>query len=198
MRILSQPQEDQLLGVVNPRSPFGYRDEAMIRFTLQTGLRVSELVGLTVFHVCCRQPQGPHRMVRHSLELGELAKGGRNRTVPLTAEARQAVAQILAFNKARGFSVAPEAPLFPNRKHQAMSARAAQRMLAGYRERAELDVKATPHTLRHTMASRMIDHDVPTHRVQIALGHRRLSSTQRYLHSSPEQLAAAMARISRV
>lgn len=199
MRILTQHTEHKLLNSIPQRSAFGARDQVMIRLFLVTGLRVAEMAGLQVYHVCGARPQGPGRMVRHILDLpAELAKGGRPRTIPLNPEARQAVLQILAFNHQRGFAVTPEAPLFPNRKHQAMSTRAVRRMLSGYCQQADLDQAVTPHGLRHTFGSRLIDHDVPTHRVQKLLGHRKLASSERYLHSSPEQLAAAVARISRV
>jgi site-specific recombinase XerD len=170
----------------------------MIDFFLSTGLRVGELVGLRVEHVCGNKSQGSGRMVRHILALpAELAKGGRARSIPLSPQARQAVAEILSFNYRRGFSVAAGAPLFPNRKHQAMSPRAVRRALSGYCVQGDLDQAVTPHDLRHTFASRLIDHDVPTHTVQVVLGHVRLASTERYLHSSPARLAEAVGRISR-
>lgn len=199
MRILSYFAEYQLLKVIPPNSAFGARDAAMIRFDLETGLRVSELAGLQVRHVCGAKPEGQSgRRVRTQLHLPAwLAKGGRERIIPLGFEARQAVVEILRFNHARGFSTRPDAPLFPNREHRPMSPRAIQRMVEGYRQKAELDVKVTPHTFRHTMATRMIEEGSNTHLVKRALGHSRLSSTERYLHSSPEKLAEAMEKTSR-
>lgn len=106
MRTLSQSSQHQLLESISQRSAFGARDQAMIRFTVNTGLRVAELVGLVVAHVCGAKPTGEGRMVRHTLNLpGMIAKGGRARTIPLNAEARQAVLEILKFNHMRGFSV---------------------------------------------------------------------------------------------
>jgi integrase/recombinase XerD len=126
----------------------------MIDFFLSTGLRVGELVGLQVGHVCGNKPQGSGRMVRHTLALpGELAKGGRERAIPLNAQARQAVAEILSFNHRRGFSVTPEAPLFPNRKHQAMSTRAVRRVLSAHSVQADLDQAVAPHDLRYVRDS---------------------------------------------
>ena len=198
MKILTHKDENKLQECISPRSAFGFRDRAMIDFFLSTGLRVGELVGLRVEHVCGNKVQGSGRMVRHALALpAELAKGGRARLIPLNSQARQAVADILSFNYRRGFAVAPEAPLFPNRKHQAMSARAVRRVLSGYCVQGDLDQAVTPHDLRHTFATRLIDHDVPSHSVQRLLGHVRLATTERYLHSSPERLAEAVGRISR-
>ena len=69
MRTLSQQSQTQLLTSIPERSAFGARDRAMIRFTTLTGLRVGELVGLVVGHVCGAKPDGAGRMVRHQLAL---------------------------------------------------------------------------------------------------------------------------------
>ena len=197
MRTLSQNSQAQLLTSIPERSAFGAREQAMIRFTTLTGLRVGELVGLVVGNVCGAKPDGTGRQVRHQLALpAAIAKGGRPRTIPLNAEARQAVLEILKFNHMRGFSVEPDAPLFPNREHRAMSTRAVRRMLEKHCQRADLDQAVSPHDLRHTYGSRLVERDVPTHTVQVLMGHVRLSSTQRYLHANAEQLAAAVARLS--
>jgi site-specific recombinase XerD len=197
MRTLSQHNQQQLLESISERSAFGARDQAMIRFAVNTGLRVSELVGLVVAHVCGAKPNGQGRMVRHTLDLpGTVAKGGRARTIPLNPEARQAVLEILQFNYQRGFSVAPAAPLFPNREHRAMSTRAVRRMLENHCERADLDQAVRPHDLRHSFGSRLVERDVPTRTVQVLMGHVRVSSTQRYLHANADQLAAAVARLA--
>jgi integrase/recombinase XerD len=196
MNILSKPSEQKLLASISPRSPFGARDSAMILLAAATGLRVAELVGLLVRHVCGNKPDGAGRMVRHELALpAELGKGGRPRVIPLSPRARQAVLEILVFNRQRGFSVEPEATLFPNRKHQAMSTRAVRRMLENHCQRADLDEAVTPHGLRHTFGSRLIEQDVPTYTVQVLMGHVKLSSTECYLHCSRQQLAAAVARL---
>lgn len=197
MRTLSQHNQAQLLESIPDRSAFGLRDQAMVRLTVNTGLRVGELVGLVVRDVCGSKPTGEGRMVRHQLALpAEVAKGGRPRTIPLNADARQAVLEILKFNHQRGFSVEPGAPLFPNRAHRAMSTRAVRRMLENHCRRADLDQAVRPHDLRHTFGSRLVECDVPTRTVQVLMGHARLSSTQRYLHASAEQLAAAVARLT--
>ena len=196
MRILNRDNQEQLLTAIPERSPFGARDKAMLTLATVTGLRVAELVGLQVTHVCGFKPGGQGRRVRELLELpAEIGKGGRGRTIPLNATARQAVLEILVFNRQRGFSVEPQAPLFPNRKHQAMSTRAVRRMLENHCRRADLDQAVTPHMLRHTCATRLIEKGGSTHHVQQLLGHVRLSSSQVYLHASVDQLADVMARL---
>ena len=70
-----------------------------------------------------------------------------------------------------------------------LSVRSIQKLIAMYREQAGLDVRATPHTLRHTNASQLVAAGVPTVHVQKILGHRQLSSTQVYCTVSKEELA---------
>lgn len=69
-----------------------------------------------------------------------------------------------------------------------LAVRSIQQLVASYRELAGLDVRATPHTLRHSHASQLVAAGVPTVHVQKVLGHRHLSSTQIYTHVSKEQL----------
>lgn len=76
-----------------------------------------------------------------------------------------------------------------------MSTRAVRRMLEKHCQRADLDQAVSPHDLRHTFGSRLVERDVPTRTVQVLMGHVRLSSTQRYLHANAEQLAAAVGRL---
>jgi integrase/recombinase XerC len=117
-----------------------------------------------------------------------ICKGSRGRVVPLNRVAQACISKMIVFNTERGFSTAPAAPLFQNRCHGPLSVRSIQQLVAGYRELAGLDVRATPHTFRHAHASHLVAAGVPTVHVQKVLGHRHLSSTQVYCHLSKEQL----------
>ena len=109
----------------------------------------------------------------------------------LNDKAQACVRQLLAFNSARGLSTAPAAPLFQNRCHGPLSVRSMQKLVAYYREKAGLDVRATPHTFRHSAASHMVAAGISNASIQHILGHRHLSSTQVYCHLSKEQLLEA-------
>jgi site-specific recombinase XerD len=187
MPICIHTELDQLLGVIPPRSPFGARDRAMILFDLHTGLRVSELCGLIVHHVAFQLQ--PRRRLDFPAALG---KGGRSRVIPLNSVARQAVVDLLEFNRVRGFQVAPAAPLLYNRDHQPLTPRAVRAIMQKYREAAGLDVKASPHSLRHTFASRIVAATGNAHYAKELLGHRRLNTVEHYLHSQPHQLDQAV------
>lgn len=136
--VLNGPETRQLLAAIQPGHPFAQRDRALVVFALHTGLRVSELSGLLVDHVA----QG--NQVRDTLYLtADLGKGGRARLVPLNETAQKCVRVLLRFNAARGFSTAPDQPLFQNRFHRRLSVRDMQRLVKGLRETAGLKVPAT-------------------------------------------------------
>ncbi len=126
-----------------------------------------------------------------------ICKGSRGRVVPLnevatetvTLRFQECVRKILTFKNQLAFSQAPEAPLFNNRLGGHLSVRSIQQLIALYRDAAGLDVRATPHTLRHSNASHLVAAGVPTVHVQKLLGHRQLSSTQVYVTVSKEELA---------
>lgn len=183
MFALTKLEVRQVLDAVDLTHPFGQRDYLLILFLYHTGLRVGECAGLiTTLVASAGEP-------RHFLHLpAAVCKGSRGRVVPLNAVARACVHKLLAFNSARGFSTAPAAPLFQNRCHGPLSVRSIQQIVERLREKADLDVRATPHTLRHTHASHLVAAGVPTVHVKEVLGHRHLSSTQVYTHATKEEL----------
>jgi site-specific recombinase XerD len=180
---LSPRQIRQLLGAVNVQSAFGRRDYLLILFIYQTGLRVGECSGLIVHHV---YSGGQARSWLHLA--ASLCKGPRGRAIPLNATARACIEKQIQFNKDRGFSVAPAAPLWQHRKHGPLSVRSIQKLIERYREIADLDLPATPHTLRHSFASNMLDNGSSLMTVKEILGHRRVASTQVYTHANQNKL----------
>jgi site-specific recombinase XerD len=186
MLSLSKSEVRQILDVIDLESPFGRRDYLLILFLYHTGLRVGECSGLVMHLVAV---DGQPRQYLHLL--ASICKGSRGRVVPLNRVAQACIRKMIAFNTARGFSTAPAAPLFQNRCHGPLSVRSIQQLVQGYRELAGLDLRATPHTFRHSHASHLVANGVPTVHVQKVLGHRHLSSTQVYTHVSKEQLLAS-------
>jgi site-specific recombinase XerD len=156
----------------------------MIRLALQTGLRVAELSALNVEHVAAAgQP-------RQFLDLpAALTKYHSCRVIPLSPGARRAVLDLLAFNQARGFSVEPASPLLQNRHHRRLAVRAIQKLVEGYRDQAKLDVRATPHTLRHTFATRFLQHSGNLFSLKEAMGWQRLDTALIYLHPNRAEMA---------
>ncbi len=188
MRILLSTQEQQLLSAIRPGEPFGLRDRALITLALHTGLRSWELCGLDVGHVLTRDGL-PRRWVE------VVGKGGRHRQVPLNRIARQAVVDLVHFNRSRGFAVAQESPLLVTRHHARLPTRSLRDRIQRYRERADLDVRCSPHTFRHTAASRLA-HCASLPTVSAVFGHKSFRTTQLYTHTTPAQLAAGMERLA--
>ena len=186
MFALTKSELRQVLAAIDLASPFGRRDALLICFMYHTALRVGECSGLVVHLVAL---DGQPRQYLHLP--ATICKGSRGRVVPLNAVAQKCVRKLLAFNSARGFSTAPAAPLFQNRCHGPLSVRSIQQLVAYYREKAGLDVRATPHSFRHSFASHLVAAGVSTVNIGKALGHRHLSSTQIYTHVSKEQLLEA-------
>ena len=93
MKVITQEESDKLLSVIDRRDPFGERDHAMLVLALHTGLRVSELTGLDVNDVAFRNVPRQALYVRP-----EVAKGNRERLIPLNNAARDAVRRLLRFN----------------------------------------------------------------------------------------------------
>ena len=187
-RSLSNSQVRQLLSAVDLCSPFGQRDYLLILFLYQTGLRVGECSRLLVNLV------SRDGVPFQALDLPSMfCKGSRGRVIPLNATAQACISKQLKFNRSRGLSTSPAAPLFQNSKHCPLSVRSIQKLIQKYRVASGLEVAATPHTLRHSHASALVGSGVPLPAVQRLLGHRCLSSTQVYTSPSHQQLAQASA-----
>lgn len=187
MKIPTPAQARLLLGAIRPNEPFGARDFALIVLDLHTGLRAAELCGLDVAHVASQH--GP----REWLDLpAAIAKGGVGRRIPLNETARKAICQLLRYNSRHGFSVAPGAPLLVTRDHQRLSTRSLRDRIQRYRERVDLDIRISPHSFRHSLASRLARSCGNLRVVQQVLGHERLNTVEIYTHTDPQEMEDAM------
>jgi len=147
------------------------RDLAILELLYASGLRVSELVGLDVADVDRRE-----RTVR------VLGKGRKERIVPFGAKAEAALARHLA---ARGGAAGP---LFGNARGGRLSARGVHTVVRRAARAAGITRRVSPHTLRHTFATHLLDAGADLRAIQEFLGHSRLSTTQRYTHVGSDQL----------
>ena len=144
MRIPNELDTYKLLGAINLRKPFGPRDHAFTRLSLHTGVRVSELIAIDVGHVWSNGAP------RSWLDLpAPNCKGKRSGQIPLNKSAQKAITELVQFLRARGFSTDPDAPLLTDRRHRRLTPREVQRSIQKYREIAGLDIRVTPHSLRH-------------------------------------------------
>ncbi len=182
---LTEPEVQALLASCDQRTWTGRRDHALLLLAVQTGLRMSELIGLT----------------RADLHLGAGAhvlchgKGRKDRATPLTTDTRAVLRDWLAERLG-----APTAPLFPSRHGRRLSPDAIERRIAHYTALATPgcpslhDKTITAHVLRHTTAMRLLHAGVDTSVIALWLGHVSIETTQIYLHADMTLKERALAR----
>lgn len=170
---LTTEEVDKLLAIPDLTDPAGLRDRAMIEVLYATGLRVSELVNLRLDGV--------------NLETGFvrcMGKGSKERVVPLGDSACGAVKAYLA--GARGQHASET--LFLTRNGTPLSRNAFWGLLKDYALRAGIRKTVSPHVLRHSFATHLLEHDADLRAVQMMLGHAEISTTQIYTHVIRERL----------
>lgn len=149
------------------------RDRAIVELLYSSGLRVGEAVALNVSHL-----DFPQALVR------VLGKGGKERIVPIGSKALAALNDYLT---QRGRS-ADDTPLFLNHRGGRLSARSIERNLKQRLLEANINRHATPHALRHTFATHLLDAGADLRSIQELLGHASLSTTQKYTQISVDHL----------
>lgn len=153
----------------------GCRDRAILETLYSTGLRVSELVGLRIRDV---------DLIGGTLRA--IGKGRKERMVPVGSYSLQAIRRYL---KAMGPQWSePDKPLFQNRLHGTLTDRSVRRILNRYLARVSVGLKVSPHALRHSFATHLLDRGADLRSVQELLGHSSLTTTQVYTHVTTERL----------
>jgi integrase/recombinase XerC len=198
---LSMDEMSRLLEAPDASSPLGRRDRAILELFYASGLRLSELVGLDVEDVNL-----PARIVRVT------GKGGKERLVPFNTSAQKALrawyTDRASLRSAPGVksqlprpksqragpktqSPKPEAdsdPLFVNARGTRLTGRSVQRLVARYVSGCSTRFGISPHALRHSFASHLLQRGADLRAIQELLGHVELSTTQRYTHINAAQL----------
>jgi integrase/recombinase XerC len=170
----------RLLDSIDTGTLLGKRNRAMFETMYSSGLRVSELAGLNIINV--------------DLEKGRahvFGKGSKERIVPL---GRWAITTIRAYRRRlaakTGIGMGVDGPLFLNNRNQRLTARSIDRILKKTAADCGITIPISPHALRHTFATHMLDAGADLRVVQEMLGHKSLSTTQRYTHVSIDRLMA--------
>lgn len=157
--------------------PLELRDKAMLEVLYATGLRVSELVGLTMSDISLRQ--GVLRVV---------GKGNKERLVPL-GKRRYCGWKITSSMVAPLLNGVASDVLFPSQRAQQMTRQTFWHRIKHYAVLAGIDSeKLSPHVLRHAFATHLLNHGADLRVVQMLLGHSDLSTTQIYTHVATERL----------
>lgn len=180
---LSEAQVEALLAAPDTREALGLRDRAMLEVLYACGLRVSELVGLTLEQLGLRQ--GVLRV---------LGKGGKERLVPLGEEALHWVQRYLKEARAGLLGGVASNVLFPGRHGATMTRQTFWHRIKRHAAQVGIDQSISPHTLRHAFATHLLNHGADLRTVQMLLGHSTLSTTQIYTHVARARLQALHAR----
>jgi len=175
--VLSDQEVESLLAAPDPLEPRGARDAAMLEVLYATGLRVSELVGLRLadFHA----DAGYVRC---------MGKGSKERVVPIGAEAARALRAYLGGARAALTRSRRSDALFLNRAGARLTRQGFWKILRAYGRKVGIHTPLSPHTLRHSFATHLLEHGADLRSVQLMLGHADISTTQIYTHVNRERL----------
>jgi len=169
--LLEQPDKEKELGL---------RDLAILELLYSTGLRVGELVALDIEELAPNS-----RLVKVS------GKGGKERLLPVGRKAIAAIREYLEHTENRrkkaGYSK-HHGPLFLNYRGGRLSARSVNRLVKRYSRKCGIMMDISPHSLRHTFATHLLDGGADLRSIQELLGHVSLSATQKYTHVSIDKL----------
>jgi tyrosine recombinase XerC len=186
-RVLEEDIVAPLMEAPDTTTPLGLRDKAILETLYATGLRISELLSLTVGDVN-----------RGSDEITVIGKRDKQRVVLIGSKAREALEAYLAQGRpALAANAGPSANARPKREDAALFlgyrgtplvATSVRRMLDKYVEEVSTTLKISPHTLRHSFATHLMNHGADLRSVQELLGHENVATTQIYAHVSRERL----------
>jgi integrase/recombinase XerD len=170
-KILGLEEVERLLAAPDPTTPLGQRDDAMLELLYATGLRVSELVGLTIPQLDLRR--GVIRVV---------GKGAKERLVPMVFRAVEKVNLYLQHVRPLLVKGHKSQVLFLNRQGRGLTRQGFWKILKGYARQAGLPPELSPHMLRHSFATHLLWRGADLRALQLLLGHADISTTQIYTH----------------
>lgn len=176
-KALSRQQVERILRAPDVSDDGGVRDRAMLEVAYGSGLRVSELVAL-----CCTDVDLEEGFIRCR------GKGGKDRLVPLGQEAVRWVAAYLQGPRHRSLRHTGEPHLFLTQQGGPMTRQWFGKLLKRYARQARVDRHVSPHMLRHSFATHLLEGDADLRAVQAMLGHARIATTEVYTHVDRKRL----------
>jgi integrase/recombinase XerD len=182
-KLLNTEDIEKIIQATDPTRPNGLRDRGMLELLYATGLRVSELCNLTVADV--------------NFEVGVLrtmGKGNKQRIVPVGQPALQAVELYLRTGRPALLKGRASRFLFVTARGGPLTRQAFWKQLAGYGRKAGVFHNLTPHVVRHTFATHLLEGGADLRSVQVMLGHADISTTQIYTHVMRSKLRSTVDR----
>ena len=176
-KTLTEDEVEALLNAPNTDEPLGHRDRAMLELLYATGLRVSELINLKQSQINFNQ--GVLRIV---------GKGDRERLIPLGDESQRWLNDFIDGPRMEILLERQTDYLFPTRRGDRMTRQAFWHIIKRYAQKAGVQKKMSPHSLRHAFATHLLNRGADLRVVQLLLGHSDLSTTQIYTHVARERL----------
>ncbi|MGH2871468.1 MAG: site-specific tyrosine recombinase XerD [Solirubrobacteraceae bacterium] len=176
-KVLSRDEVNRLLEQPRGTSPMALRDRALLETMYASGLRASEAITL--------------KLPELDLEEGMLracGKGSKERLVPIGSRAVQALAAYLERGRLRLVRDHPDPHVFVNQRGAGLSRQGLYRIVQGHARSAGLEHRMSPHTLRHTFATHLLEGGADLRAIQELLGHSSLGTTQKYTHLEIERL----------
>lgn len=175
--VITLDEVEALISAPDESTPEGLRDAAMLEALYATGIRVSELVGLKLNDV--------------NFELGFVVvygKGSKERIVPMGDKARQKLLEYLGTSRPAMLKGREAKALFVTRLGRGMTRQGFWKIIKHYSLKAGIARKISPHTLRHSFATHLLERGADLRTIQIMLGHSDISTTQIYTHVESERL----------
>ena|SRR2546422_195356 len=170
-RTLSREDVERLLRQPDPSAPLGVRDQAMLELLYASGLRVTELVSLQVKHIHLEEDY-----------LTAYGKGAKVRLIPFGKWAREKLLHYLKGVRPKLLKGRTSSFLFLTRSGKALTRQAFWKLIRRYALAAGIEKRVTPHTLRHSFATHLLEGGADLRSVQSMLGHSDISTTQIYTH----------------
>ena len=176
-QVLTVDEVGRLMDQPTLTKPLGLRDRAMMELLYGTGLRISELLSL--------QMEDMNTMVGFLRCMG---KGRKERIVPVNPTAAEWTVRYVSHGRSFLLKNPMERTLFINARGRTMSRQGFFKILCAYVDKAEIDKSVTPHTLRHSFATHLLENGADLRAVQEILGHADISTTQIYTHLTKSKL----------
>lgn len=170
-KVLNTQEVKKLLSQPDTTNPLGIRDKSMLELLYATGMRVSELISLSIEDV--------------NLETGFLrcmGKGSKERIIPVSSIALKCLQEYILTAREKLLMGKKTKVLFLNRQGNPITRQGFWKIIKRYSKQAGINKKITPHTLRHSFATHLLENGADLRAVQEMLGHADISTTQRYTH----------------